>query len=128
MVQTPHHASVQTGVYRWRRLRRHRRRQQRLLVAVVIVDRRSSIVERRRAASGHRRSIAFIALLIGVFAPGACRERPEARFARAYQEATLAVREGQVARAREISDRGLRDTAAQPDSDWAWKFRLLDAE
>jgi tetratricopeptide (TPR) repeat protein len=79
----------------------------------------------RRAA---QTPLALIAILAGTFAASACRERPEVRFARMFQDANLALRDGQLTRGLDISNQALGETGSQPDSDWAWKFRLLNAE
>jgi tetratricopeptide (TPR) repeat protein len=69
-----------------------------------------------------------IAVLTGIFAAPSCRERPGGPVERTFQEATLALRDGQLTRALDISNQALREIARQPDSDWAWRFRLLNAE
>lgn len=55
-------------------------------------------------------------------------ERAETRFARAFETATLALRQGQLARAIALADEALSRDAAEKGSIEAWKLELVRAE
>jgi tetratricopeptide (TPR) repeat protein len=80
-------------------------------------------------AAGHHSSLFLIApLLAAVAATSACRERPDVRFARQFQEGKQALRDGQTARALTLADEGVRDSPSDAGSAWRWTFRILQAE
>src|SRR3954447_14278836 len=45
-----------------------------------------------------------------------------------FQDCELLARRGFNRKALELVDRGWQRWKSQPDSEWHWKFRLLDAE
>jgi tetratricopeptide (TPR) repeat protein len=72
--------------------------------------------------------VVAVILAAAIALSSSCLERPETRFVRTFEEGRSALREGQLARARELSVQALDDLASQPESVWAWRFRLLGAE
>ena len=52
----------------------------------------------------------------------------ETDYQKTLDAATLAMRRGELDAALALADRGVALTRTQPDSAWAWRFTLLDAE
>ena len=67
-----------------------------------------------------------VALLLWLLVACGCARNPERQLAATFDEARLAARRGELTQARTIAERGI--ALAQPDSQWAWTFRLLRGE
>src|SRR5260370_7532616 len=67
-----------------------------------------------------------IVLVAAVFC--ACTNRSERQLESALETARDALMRGKLADARTWADRGIALTKSDPDSEWAWKFRLLQGE
>src|SRR5262245_2953432 len=65
-------------------------------------------------------------LLVLAIAAASCAGSTERRLASAFDDAKLAVRRGELADARALTERGI--SLATPDSVWGWTFRLLRGE
>jgi tetratricopeptide (TPR) repeat protein len=64
-------------------------------------------------------------LLLGAWG---CAKRADTDYQNTLNEATLAMRRGELDAARTIADQGVARTGAQPSSEWAWRFTLLLSE
>jgi tetratricopeptide (TPR) repeat protein len=67
-------------------------------------------------------------LVVVVACVVACGCAGTRRLASTFDEARLAARRGELSDARTLADRGVWLTQRNPDSEWAWKFRLLRGE
>ena len=65
-------------------------------------------------------------VLIWLLVTCGCARNAERQLAATLDEARLAARRDELIQARSIAERGL--ALAQPDSEWAWTFRLLRGE
>ncbi len=73
------------------------------------------------------RTIHFLAALL-LFAACGCTQRAEQRYQHTLDEATLAMRRGELDAAATLADQGVALTRSQPDSSWARRFVLLLGE
>jgi tetratricopeptide (TPR) repeat protein len=69
-----------------------------------------------------------VAVALTLLAACACAGASERTLARTRDEATLALRRGDLADALSVAQRGVALTDSRPDSPWAWTFRLLRSE
>jgi CHAT domain-containing protein len=68
-----------------------------------------------------------LAVAIAVLTVAAsCTVDKDRQLASTFEASKIAVRRGELAEARTLADRGL--SLAQPDSEWAWTFRLYRGE
>jgi CHAT domain-containing protein/tetratricopeptide (TPR) repeat protein len=63
-----------------------------------------------------------------VLAAYACSGSAELQLTRIYEAGRVALLRGELPEARVLSDQGLTLLTSQPESEWAWKFRLLRGE
>ncbi len=69
-----------------------------------------------------------VALLLVCAALSACAEAPDVRAPGDLDDATLAIRHGQLASALQLVDKAVAEGAADPESIQTWTFKLLRAE
>ena len=72
------------------------------------------------------RTLAGLAALLFVFA--SCSPGTERQLQELYENGTNQLRLGELDRARELADQGVRAANRQPSQAWSWKFRLLHDE
>jgi CHAT domain-containing protein/tetratricopeptide (TPR) repeat protein len=65
---------------------------------------------------------------LAVAALSACGGSSDRRLARTLDEATLALRRGELVDAQNLADRGLAQSGRDAESAWAWTFRLVRGE
>ena len=73
-----------------------------------------------------RRKLAGLAALLVVFA--SCGSGTDRQPQELYENGTKELLQGELDRARQHADQGLRVSSRQPGSPWTWKFRLLQDE
>jgi len=73
-----------------------------------------------------RRKLAGLAALLVVFA--ACSSGTERHLEELYDNGSKELLQGELDRARQRADQGLRVSSRQAGSPWMWKFRLLQDE
>src|SRR5258708_700057 len=69
-----------------------------------------------------------VALAFTLMATCACTSRTEPQLQQTFDTATIALRRGELTEAQTLAERGLTLMQSAPESEWAWKFRLLRAE
>jgi CHAT domain-containing protein/Tfp pilus assembly protein PilF len=70
----------------------------------------------------------FFQIVLVAAAFCACTNRSERQLDSTLETARAALMRGKLADARTWADRGIALTKSDPDSEWAWKFRLLQGE
>src|SRR5256885_13003282 len=69
-----------------------------------------------------------VAVALALLGACACAGPSERQLARTRDEATLALRRGDLSDALSLAERGLTLTYSRPDPQWVWTFRLLRSE
>src|SRR5215471_16103665 len=75
-----------------------------------------------------KRTSHLVHLAVALVALGACSNRSEHQLEITFQAARNALWCGRYAEAQAFVERGLALTRSHPESEWSWRFRLLEGD